>query len=127
MKIAAASTAESIISDICSNTEIDKHNIMSVTIDVLPEEDRQAYEAMCKADKEERRRVECRQAFLSCYTKTRQGVTNKQGIVLPVGAKPKVNAPVSESPLSHDDIANMIDQSLSSKTVNSVQSMMKNV
>lgn len=112
-----------------SKSEINKDNIIDISVDELTEEDRQAYEAMCKADKEERRQAEeeRRRAFVSCFTKTKQGLTKKGGAVLPGAATIQANTSVSEPLLSQNDIANMIDQSVSSKIVNSVESMMKNM
>ena len=80
---------------------IDSKNIITPTLEDLPEEYRQEYEE---------RKLEFDKIMLSCFQKTRQGVIKKDGELPSICIKPEVNPTVSNAPFSEEQIALMIDQ-----------------
>jgi hypothetical protein len=99
--------------------KINMDNIISPTLEELPEEDRQAIEA-------QKREVE--KMMLACYQKTRQGVIKKGDPTSIIHAKHEVKTDVSDS--THDfkeHIAHMVDQSVGAAMFNNSETLVKSL
>jgi hypothetical protein len=96
------------------SSEVDPKNIIMVTLDEIPEEQRKAFEAHRKSTEEHQKAEEARelQEFLSCFKKERQGkVTQVKEVILPTtNGTTKVIPNVStSSPLvTPEDVSNML-------------------
>jgi hypothetical protein len=96
------------------SSEVDPKNIIMVTLDEIPEEQRKAFEAHRKSTEERQKAEEVweLQEFLSCFKKERQGkVTQVKEVVLPTtNGTTKVIPNVStSSPLvTPEDVSNML-------------------
>ena len=82
---------------------VDTKNIITPTLEDLPEEYRLEYE---------QRKLEFDKLMLSCFQKTRQGIIKKEGELPSVYIKPEAASTVSNASLSEEHIALMIDQQI---------------
>ena len=95
---------------------IDSKNIITPTLEDLPEEYRQEYEE---------RKLEFNKIMLSCFQKTRQGVIRKEGELPSIYIKPEVTPTVSNAPFSEEQIALMIDQQVGATVSNTLSCLLE--
>lgn len=110
-------------------SELNSSNIITPTLDELTEEYRRKYEQRLQEfeDDQRRRKKEFEDAMLSCFQKTRQGVVMKEPELPTIMEAPKVG---SVSDILHDlkqDMAVLIDQSVSASVCNTRENFMKNL
>jgi hypothetical protein len=103
------------LSSLDMSSKIDPKNVIMMTLEEVPEEQRKAFEAHQWAAEERRKAEEAweLQEFLTCFKKERQGkVTQVKEAILPsTSGKGKVTPAVSTSSpsITHDDVIGMLN------------------
>ncbi|BAH91091.1 Os01g0390750 [Oryza sativa Japonica Group] len=75
----------------------------------------------------ERKKQELERLTLLCFQKTRQGIVQKEATLPSVYVEPKVKPTVSDPPVTQEQIALMIDQSVSAVVFNTHEVFIKNM